>query len=256
MFELNTSLPAGALISRSREGLRRTLSGSSAIWLEGDETRFELGKNNVISKWTAGAHQAAPTTPNTGNGRFVQQDGRSGLGCVAQQNCGFVVNRITENASRFTMAVIYRDREEHPPQTLLTLNTATAEGAGKGYMFLSDDGSNYTAKDTGGALEIVTPRTPSLSGSRMVVVTLSGDKLAIASELGPVTVTKGADPDMRKPADLFIGCRSHRKGLKKTLGASLIQEVFFWPDHTLLLPRGELDSEQYTALKRYYLWEH
>jgi hypothetical protein len=80
--------------------------------------------------------------------------------------------------------------------------------------------------------------------------------LAVAENLEPPTVAEGADAGMRSPADLFIGCRSHRSGLRKTLGGATILEVVFWPKHALLTPRGAEDRAAYLDLKRYFLWEY
>jgi len=37
-------------------------------------------------------------------------------------------------------------------------------------------------------------------------------------------------------ADLFIGCRSHRKGILKTLGTSVVHDVLIWLDHAASTP--------------------
>jgi hypothetical protein len=155
------------------------------------------------------------------------------------------------------MAVIYKPSEEEAAKTLLTVNTAYAGGENDAnYLFLSDGGDFFTVKDVRGSVEITAPVTSSPDGLRMAIVTLVGDRLAVAENLEQPTVIQGADAGMRSAADLFIGCRSHRNGLKKTLGESTILEVFFWPKHALLLPRTKADEAEYMNLKRYFLWEY
>ena len=56
------------------------------------------------------------------------------------------------------------------------------------------------------------------------------------------------------PADLFIGCRSHREGLPKTLGDGHIAQVFFWPLN-ILDPKEQAGPRQLAALDDYLFWE-
>jgi hypothetical protein len=56
---------------------------------------------------------------------------------------------------------------------------------------------------------------------------------------------------MNHPGDFFIGCRSNRPGLAKTLGASRLHEVLFWPE-TALSP----EDEALVALGRYHRWTY
>jgi hypothetical protein len=59
---------------------------------------------------------------------------------------------------------------------------------------------------------------------------------------------------MDLPADLYIGCRSNRSGLHKTLGAARIHDLIFWPDRALLHSDAAPDRACQQALDRYHRW--
>lgn len=275
MIESPSELPAGAVLGQARTDLRAALAGSSAIWLEGLPDRFrdaagaKAEPGAVIATWQAsqggtvdGSLYAEAAVPNEGNG-LVQAVGEHGAGlrCIPETNCGLILQSAMENAGHGSLAVIYHPDPGGESRTLLTLNTGYHGRDAKraNYLFLSESGGYLTVKDTKGAIGMTVPvaqgdtdpQTP-----RLILMTLSKDRLAIAQELGPVETVTGADPGMHRRADLFIGCRSNRRGLKKTLGGALIRDVLIWPDHRLLLPKTEADRAMHRAIQRYFLWEY
>lgn len=260
MFELPDDLPAAALIDDARSDLRATLAHGPTLWFEGLQDAFGTSPgSDVIDAWnssSAAPAQAVPVKPNTGNGRIAKAQGRVGLSCLSGVNCGLVVPKVTPNAGHCSFAVIYQPDNAAPPLTLLTLNTGEHAGGDDraNYLFLSDDGKAFTVKDTHEAVRIETPLRSPADRPRMAVVTISGDTLAFAENMDEPVIMRGTDPAMKMPADLFIGCRSQRKGLQKTLGQSTILDVFFWPQNTLLLPRCSEDSALLLAIRRYFLW--
>ena len=255
MLELSDKLPGGALVDGARAGLEAALQGIPAFWWQARREAFEL-EGEVVQGWTDAlqGQRAAPTKPNDGGARLTESSA-PGLHTEAETHCGLVAERITENAGRFSFAVIYTPRPGATPKTLLTLNGAHQTGAAE-YFFLSDGGDTYTVKDTSGAVELLAPVTAAPDAPRMAVVTLAGDRLAFAEDLNPPVVAEGRKPALGEAADLFFGVRSHRAGLKKTLGAAHIHEVLFFPRHCLLLPRSPEDEALLTALRRYRLWEY
>ena len=261
MLTLDDTLPDGALVGSERASFAASLAASGAYWFRSDWDAFDVDDGTgAIREWhsTDRAKTATPADPNEGNGLLGEVGAYAGLRCIPEINCGLVVPRITESAGVFSMAVIYQPDKDMPSKTLLTINTGYSGGtdAESNYLFLSDAGDFFTVKDVRGAVEIVAPVTSTPDGLRMAVVTLAGDTLALAENLSPPTVMQGADAGMRSAADLFIGCRSHRSGLKKTLGAATVLEVLFWPKHALLTPRTPEDHAAYLDLKRYFLWEY
>ncbi|SFS19538.1 hypothetical protein [Yoonia litorea] len=261
MLKLDQSLPDGALLGGARETFASQLQRTGAVWLHGDRESFEVDdETGAIQKWQSidGHKTATPAEPNEGNGRLFKSEALVGLQCIPETNCGLVVPNITENAGTFSMAVLYRPAPDGQSKTLVTVNTGYSGGsdADSNYVFLSDAGDFFTAKDTRGAVEVLAPVTSPSDRVRMAIVTLSGNTLAVAENLSTPVVAHGADAGMRTEADLFIGCRSNRSGLKKTLGGATVLDVLFWPKHALLIPRGAEDAKAYTDLKRYFLWEH
>lgn len=261
MLELDDSLPPGARLNGAGEELAAILAAARAFWFSGRGESFVAdAETGVVSSWedAGGSALATPAAPNDGNGRIGDHEGRLGLQGIPGENCGLVVEKITENASRFSMAVIYRPPAEDSARTLLTVNTGYSGGDDKtaNYLFLSDGGDAFTVKDTKGALDMTQPVFGGATGARLALVTLLGDRLALQQDQGPIHEIRGADPGMHSRADLFIGCRSHRRGLQKTLGGALVHDVIFWPDHTLLLPRSPADRAQHRALQRYVLGEY
>lgn len=261
MIETDAALPPGALVGRARDALRETLGGSNCLWYQGQAGNFETDpKTGAVALWhpSTGGIEAVPTEPNEGNALVSEAGDLSGLHCRTGKHCGLVAPGAMGNAAHFSMAVIYLPPEEGEARTLLTVNTGYGGGDDKAanYLFLSDGGDMFTVKDTKGAIELTAPATASRGQPRLAIVTLSGDALAFQENRGPLTRVTGADPGMHAQADLFIGCRSHRRGLQKTLGGAIILDVLLWPEHTLLLPRGPEDIAQHAALQRYFLWEY
>lgn len=261
MLKLDASLPEGALLGTGQAAFADKLARAGAIWLHGEEGAFDIDTaTGAITTWRSvdGETTATPANPNEGNGMPAEVGPYTGLRCLAEVNCGLVVEKVTQSAGTFSMAVIYQPPADGQSKTLLTLNTSYSGGTDgqSNYLFLSDAGDFFTVKDVRGAVEVVSPVTASSEGPRLAVVTLCGNKLALAENLGSPVISDGADAGMRTTADLFIGCRSHRGGLKKTLGGATILDVLFWPKHALLTPRGAEDRAAYLALKHYFLWEY
>jgi len=253
MLELDADLPCGARLNGALEVLTDRLHPAGAHWYHGatgDVTRD--GKTDAITAWTprAGTISAVPTAPNEQNSLLSEAGDLTGLQCRPGKHCGQVVTAITDDASRWSMAVIYLPPTGDDARTLLTLNT-TAHGGGN-YLFLSESGGVLTAKDDGNGVEVsVTPAAT--DAPRLITLSLSGDRLAMQTDHGPLAMAQGR-PGMTGTGDLFIGCRSHRPGLRQTLGAALIMDVMFWPGLSLLTPETGAERDQAMALASHMLW--
>jgi hypothetical protein len=66
----------------------------------------------------------------------------------------------------------------------------------------------------------------------------------------------GTVPGLAHQADFFIGCRSNRGGLAKTLGQARLHEVLFWPDRALLGSPEAEDREALAVLHRHMRWTY
>lgn len=262
MIELPQTLPAGALIAPDLDALHQTLAAAGGMWLSGAEAHFRFDEDGRLRDWRARlAPQpeayALPVAPNEGNGDLAYLGDLTGLALKAETHCGMVVDHAVPDGARFSMAVIYLPDPKDQSRTLLTMNTGKEGGkeGGGNYLFLSDTGGEITVKDTRGAVTLTAPIHGGLDAPRMAIVTLWGRQLALSLGASPaVSMVTGEDPQMGGPADLFIGCRSHRKGLHKTLGGAVILDVFCLPDIDLLLAPDARGAGIARALRQHFLW--
>lgn len=256
MLKLDQSVPERALLSAPRAALLHKMTGSNATWMTNSEGAFET-EDRVILGWRSATNDrvARPTPPNTGHGMLA---GAAGLQCRENTHCGLMVDRITENADRFTLAVIYTTARNSPAQTLVSVNTGPHDRGDldANYLFLSDDGTSFSGKDNRNNLETSGPTQAVPGRKTLLVMTLSGAEIAVAQNLDNGTRISGASPRMGCPASLFIGCRNQRAGLQKTLGGAVIHDVLFWPDHALLIPQNAQDHGALAALRQFFIWDY
>ncbi len=252
-LEIDHFLPDGVLTNGAGREFASGLA-DTATWLSGQEPFLKKTGESVDWISQNGNASAQPVSPNLGNATIGQDGHARGLRCQSEVNCGFVLDKVTADASRFSMAVIYIPSESGDARTLLSLNTGFERNKKGSYLFLSDADGKLTAKDTGGHVEIEQSVPPVVGKPRLVIVSLDGNRLSLFSSDRGAEFTEAVAPKMNKSADLFIGCRSHRSGLKKTLGNALIRDVLFWPRHLLLLPRSSEDKAQLSALQNYFFW--
>lgn len=255
MIRVETDLPEAALLDGFAADLAASVAAAGGKWLHGDAQHFRLDADGVILGWrtTDGSAEAAPTKPNEGHGRWVETATGSGLQCRTGLHCGLVLSGALERAERFSMAVLYRPDPGGEARTLLTVN-GEGDGSSAPYLFLADYGDSYLVKDTTEGLSLSVLKTPAAQGLRCVLVTVDRGRIALQDSGGPVEVGEGIPPALPNPASLFIGVRSHRSGLQKTLGEAVIEDVLIWPGMSLLLPQTDADAAQRLKLARYYLW--
>ncbi|MEM9967906.1 MAG: hypothetical protein AAF755_07390 [Pseudomonadota bacterium] len=261
MFETTAKLPKTAMLQPPRDEFAETIKETNAVWFHAAPEcfAFEGETSDVASSWRAldAISKAIPTKANKSGIRYSSAAIASGVQCVKGVHCGVVAPQICENPKHFTVAVIYQPSQEGEALTLLSLNAGQLGKSKKqNYLFLSDDGGHYTVKDTLGAIGIEQPCSSSSRHPRMLIVTVLGESLTFQENRNEISGVKGSPPKLAGMTDLFIGCRSHRSGLQKTLGSSIILDVIFFPQQTLLQPRVQLDQQLYTALHRYFLWSY
>lgn len=261
MIALDEALPPGALLDGAESDLATAISRAGALWLHGTPEAFSHD-GTVVSQWRShdGRYTAVPTQPNDGNGRTVDwvAGRRCALECRPGLHCGLVVPTLPAAADGrhavISAAVVVRFTPPEPARTLLSINSDGAARSGT-YLFLSDDGDSFTLKDTGGAVALSVPAAPRPDGPQLLTLTLDGDTVLFRQGDGPVTSATGTPPDLGHSPALFIGARSQRGGLTKTLGQSAIGDVFLWPGLRLLRPMQPADTAMDLALRRYMLWD-
>lgn len=255
MIRVEDDLPGAALLDGSNADLAASMAAAGGLWLHGDAAHLRLDAEGVVLGWrtTDGALEAVPTKPNEGHGHWVQTDTGGGLQCQTGVHCGLVLPGVLDRAERFSMAVLYRSDPGVEGRTLLTIN-GEGEGGSAPYLFLADYGATLLVKDTSEGLSLEVPKTVGVDGLRCVVVSIDRGQIALQDSAGPAHRGEGVAPALPKPASLFVGVRSHRGGLQKTLGEAVIEDVLLWPGMSLLLPQTPADEAQRLKLARYYLW--
>lgn len=248
MLQIAEKLPPGALIGGDdrllAEKVLRT-GGARFIAREGDL----VWSNGSITGWRESrlAVEALAATPNTGHSRF--EAGPPGaLVCTEGLNCGFTLPGFAPEVEAFTIAVIYHSQGE--AKTLASVFTGQANNM----IFLTEGDGQILAKDRAGSVEVALPVSDG-RGAKLVLLAFDGRGLRLA--VGDREVfAAGTVPGLAHQADFFIGCRSNRGGLAKTLGQSHLHEVLFWPDRALLGSSDAEDRDALSTLHRYLRWTY
>jgi hypothetical protein len=245
MLEIAAKLPPGALVGAEDRHLSQALArsgGARFLAREADLIRTD-GK---ITAWreARGAVEAVAAAPNTGNTGF--DPGPPGaLLCEEGVNCGFALAGFTLEVKAFTVAVIYSSTGE--ARTLASIFTGQSHNT----IFLSESEGRILAKDRQTTIEVSLPRPA--GPTQLVILAFDGSALRLQSGT-QMAEAKGRVPAMALPGDFFIGCRSNRSGLAKTLGTSRLHEVLFWPERALLGSADADDLAALQALDRYQRW--
>jgi len=246
MLEIAAKLPSGALIGSEDHALSQAIQQSGgARFIARDADLIQSGGQITGWREAMGAVIAGAAEPNTGNSRF----GAGPPGALLRQagvNCGFVLSAFAPKVDCFTAVVIMTSQGE--ARTLVSVST----GRSNNQIFVSESEGRLLAKDRAGTAEVTLP-SPSVAKAQMVVFGFDGRALWLSCAGRTISV-KGSLPGLDHPADFFIGCRSNRAGIAKTLGASLMHEVMFWPDRALLGSDKPEDMATLAALDRYFRW--
>ena len=246
MLHIATTLPPGALIGGEERALAQLLVKTGAARFVARAADV-LTPDGRITGWreARGAVVAEPSGPNTGNSRF-DEGPPAALICEEGRNCGFTLPAFAPRVEAFTAAILYSS--EGKARTLLSVST----GQSNNLIFLSEIDGRLSVQDRSGAVAVSLP-IGSEAGVRSAVIVFDGRALRLATG-NRVVSASGVVPGMDHPADFFIGCRSSRPGLQKTLGQSRLHEVMFWPDRALLGSDAAADREMLAALDRYLRW--
>lgn len=248
MLEIAAKLPPGALIGSDdalmAQAVLRT-GGARFIAREADMVR----RDGSIVAWRESqlAVEAVAAGPNTGNSRF-DPGPPAALICQEGVNCGFTLPGFAPEVEAFSVAILYRSQGE--AKTLASVFTGQANNM----IFLSESEGQVLAKDRAGTVEVALP-APTGRAVRLVVLSHDGQAMRLAAG-GREALAQGKVPGMAHQADFFIGCRSNRGGLAKTLGQSQLHEVMFWPDRALLGSTEVEDLDVLAALDRHLRWTY
>lgn len=251
MFELPLTLPEGALMDRDALRLGRAVADTGGLWFRASAATCltdDTAQDAPVTLWQSIDMSAflRSSEPNGGNTRLATGP-RPGLVLRDGVHCGLWLAGATKQTSRrFSAAVIY-SAPAGDPRTLLSLST----GQDQNLVFLSDADGQLSLHDraTGSGMDI--PQTAHSPGPHLAILSHDGRDLALQG--AGRTVRASAElPGLDRPGDFFVGCRSNRRGLLKTLGQAIIHDVFFWPGRAILL--GDASPDLPGHLARYHLW--
>lgn len=248
MLQIAAKLPPGALVGGEDGRLAEAIlsTGGARFVARAADLVHSAGR---ITGWRDPvlAVEAAAAAPNSGNSRF--ESGPPGaLVCQEGVNCGFTLPGFASEVEAFTVAVIYRSQGE--ARTLASIFTGQANNT----IFLAETEGRVLAKDRAGAVEVDLP-LQTTAGAKLVILAFDGRTLRLEMD-GREASASGKVPGLAHQADFFIGCRSNRAGLAKTLGQTRLHEVLFWPDRALLGSTDAEDRATLAALRRHVRWDY
>lgn len=213
---LDMDLPLGALLPEAHvePGPGGILFDAASIAVQDD----------VIAGWSdqSGQYHTRPAEPNTGNAQVEVFDGRTSLHTRDGVNCGYVVEGLNLSAPVFSMAIAFAPLGR--AGTLLTLNPKD----GRDYLFLTEENGSAELKFRDDDAPLAVPCEE--RGQVLLCASVRGGQLSLGVN-GGLPQRRSAPSQLQAGLhDLYIGCRSDRAGIKKTLGAALISRIWLWPD--------------------------
>ena len=227
----------------------RSPTKCGAVWYQALAGSTTQDNDHAIQSWTPQeglgviAHPAKPNVTGT------KLHPAGGIGFDMAVNTGLVAEGALSETEQFTIAVRF-DSPIGDARSLVTVNPVDADN----YLFLSEKDGQLYWQDQQGTVEVT---LPSPASPAWVVVGYDHGRLSIvAAHEGhplPGPTTSAAqnpqlDGELSGSSDLFIGCRSHRKGILKTLGQSQIKDVMVWADSFVLTPA---DADMLSATCRF-----
>jgi hypothetical protein len=250
MLHLTQTLPPGALIGGESRALTQALGRTNGAWFTAREEHV-LRDGDRITGWreASGAVDAVITEPNTGNSLF-DPGPPAGFLCKAGLNCGFVIPDFAPEVNAFTAAVIYTSPND-AARSLLAVST----GQSNNVIFLNESDGKLVAKDRQNTAIAELPVPHEGSRPRLAIMSYTGGALLLLAG-GKRAAGQGRPSAMNLPGQFFIGCRSNRSGLAKTLGHSRLHDVVFWPDRALLGSNDPFDVAALAAVARYHRWTY
>lgn len=204
---------------------------SGAVWYRADESSLHRNSSGAVQKWSpqkALGVEAVQAKPNDDNLRLSE---KGGLCFEREVNAGLVVSDALVDPTSFSCAIRYAS-DYGDARTLLTVNPNEHDS----YLFLSEKDGKISWQDQKGQSEVLMP-APKGGGWIIAGYDAGALSLTIAALGSDVVQPVSSDTlkseiatDFQGASDVFFGCRSHRKGITKTLGSSRVMDVLLWID--------------------------
>jgi hypothetical protein len=243
------ALPTGALVSGiTASPTSQKANDSTAIPLHftaraTDLTGSERDPLRIV-RWKArNGAQAIPVGPNTDGTLFDAANTPPVLRFEAESHSGLVLSGAISDIAASSFGLIFQTAEGDA-ETLLTLQPLGL----KDYVFLAGRGGEVLAGQDAGDFALSLPLIQKAGQVVLVLCGVSGRRVTVAvNDLDGVAGTLGATWT-GGAADLFIGCRGQRAGLRRKLGSFGLSDVLVWPDRDCLADRADTGAAGARAL--------
>ena len=234
-YLVDVTVPDAVLLSDStvvQKLIHPNVAG--AVWYRADQGSLTCNDTGAVQQWTPQdglGEVAVPVKPNTDNLRLSPD---SGLSFEREINSGLVINNALVGPTQFSFAIRYSS-DFGDARTLLTINPCDHDT----YLFLAEKDGHVSWQDQKDQSAITMPAP---KGGGWIVVGFDAGKLSMSVVGVGVEFPKPMVSEVSKQevagdfsgaCDVFIGCRSHRKGILKTLGVSRIHDLLLWIDQDL-----------------------
>lgn len=249
-YFVDIKVPAAVLLSEQLAGQINATHPNTydAVWYHANGTSLTCDAEGAVQVWHAEndvGTSATQAEPNAGNLKLAKV---GGLAFQSRINAGMVVRDAIVEPVQFTLAVRFTS-DGGEARSLLTVNPNDHDT----YLFLSEREGHVSWQDQQDETELSLPSPTAggwvIGGYRDGVMSMATADLggAVSKPLQSALPSGEIKAAMKGACDLFIGCRSHRKGILKTLGASRIHDVLVWIDHD----HCSGDIETLTTVLRY-----
>lgn len=216
-------LPSGALVRPDGPLLQPVAD----VWLDADHgvTLSDAGR---VTGWAAHGKAGLQAVPVPGNATGTAfQPSPAALHFVAGENGGLVLAGAIPDGAFLTLGVILSPNLPEA-RTLLSVQPQGAED----YLFLSLEGTLLRLAQRGTDQQMDLGIDPNAQVPLLVLCALGGGEVRLSVNGQPCVSQKLTLPP--GPADLFIGCRSARGGMRNKLGGFDLTDVMLWQGQDLL----------------------
>ena len=212
---------------------------TDAIWYRGHGAALTLDASGAIMAWTPENGLGSPARPAAPNDGHARPNPGGGIAYIREVNSGFVVEAALVEAETFCCAIRLQSPQGQA-RTIVTFNPPD----GNNYLFLFEKDGLLEWRDDAGSVEVTLPAP---GGTFWVLVGYDHGKISLlAAKPGAKFPQAQTSPDasealamaLEGASDMFIGCRSHRKGILKTLGHCVIHDVLLWLDTAPTTPEA------------------
>ncbi|MEJ2021293.1 MAG: hypothetical protein P8X43_04430 [Maritimibacter sp.] len=235
------ALPEMALTDHASTRLRMALEASGGQWFCAEDG---------ATPWPArvGNSSAYPVADKPGLSAFSPHEGAQALCLQTGVNGGYGWSDTMPEPNSWSAALIWASGKK-PARALLSLR---GEGGGN-YLYLHETPERQIElRDNDGTAIVTGPECD--EGWQITLISSTEGEIKLAAPGGEVLSAPAPD-DLPRDGALLLGCRSHRPGLKKTLGAGRIRDLFIWPGRDILAETSEAGGEMRAAFDHFCLWE-